>query len=56
MPIPKPRKNENRDAFMSRCMGDPVMNQEYPEQSQRAAVCNVAWAQRDKKSKGKNNG
>ena len=39
MPIPTPRKNESSDAFISRCMGDDVMNREYPDQKQRAAVC-----------------
>ena len=30
-------------SFVSRCMGDSVMISEYPEQSQRAAVCNAQW-------------
>lgn len=43
MPIPKPRKNEEKDGFISRCMGDDVMNTEYPDSSIRAGVCNTAW-------------
>ena len=40
MPIPKRnKKTEDRKTFMARCMGDPVMNKEYPDQSQRAAIC-----------------
>lgn len=44
MPIPKPKDGEARDDFLSRCMGDSVMNEEYPEQSQRAAVCNAQFS------------
>jgi hypothetical protein len=39
MPIPSRRSDEKPKDFMSRCMGDPVMNKEYPDQSQRSAVC-----------------
>lgn len=39
MPLPKRGEKEPRKDFMSRCMGDQVMNKEYPDQSQRAAVC-----------------
>lgn len=43
MPIPSPDKDEQRDAFVSRCMADPVMRREFPEADQRAAVCHGAW-------------
>lgn len=46
MPIPKPRANETQDDFISRCMGDDVMNSEYPDQKQRAAVCYSTWRDR----------
>lgn len=39
MPIPEPRTNEPRNAFIDRCMGDETMNQEYPTREQRYAVC-----------------
>ena len=39
MPLPERKKGEPRDTFISRCMGDSVMNNEYPDQSQRSAVC-----------------
>lgn len=39
MPIPSKRKDEQKSAFMSRCMGDDTMNKEYPDQSQRSAIC-----------------
>lgn len=32
---------------MSRCMGDGVMNTEYPEGDQRTAVCSAAWGKRE---------
>lgn len=48
MPIPKPKPNEQRDAFIGRCMADSKMNQEYPEADQRAAICNTSW--KDSKS------
>jgi len=39
MPIPKPRPGENDDNFIARCMSDETMTEEYPNASQRAAVC-----------------
>ena len=39
MPIPSPNKDEDRKSFMSRCMGNDVMNKEYPDVKQRTAVC-----------------
>tara|TARA_R100001244_G_scaffold120025_2_gene89611 strand:+ start:1302 stop:1760 length:459 start_codon:yes stop_codon:yes gene_type:complete len=39
MPIPKRGEKEPRKEFMSRCMGDSVMHNEYPDKGQRAAVC-----------------
>ena len=40
MPLPSRRKDEDRSAFVSRCMGNSVTNKEFPDQKQRAAVCN----------------
>jgi len=39
MPLPQRRKDEDRTDFLSRCMSDPKMNEEYPDNSQRYAVC-----------------
>lgn len=47
MPLPEPKKNETKDAFLKRCMANDVMNREYPENDQRYAVCNQQW--KDKK-------
>lgn len=42
MPIPKPRKNESKDNFISRCMSDDTMKDEYPNK-QRFAICISKW-------------
>jgi len=43
MPIPKPKTGEEKDKFVSRCMADSVMNKEYPDNKQRAAICYSQW-------------
>jgi len=47
-PIPTPYENEAQPEFIGRCMADPVMVAEYPDESQRMAVCS---AQIDKQAK-----
>lgn len=42
MPIPKPKTGESRSNFMSRCMGDETMTEEY-DTDQRLAVCNSSY-------------
>ena len=49
MPIPTPHKGQDQDAFMQDCMGDPVMNKEYKDQKQRAAICYRQYSERKKK-------
>jgi hypothetical protein len=39
MPIPKPEKNENKQKFVARCMGNETMKKEYPDNQQRIAIC-----------------
>lgn len=39
MPIPQPTTNESRDDFISRCARDETMLEDYPDNSQRIAVC-----------------
>ena len=39
MPIPKRKEGESKTKFLSRCMENPTMNKDYPDQSQRYAVC-----------------
>ena len=51
MPLPTKQKDESQKEFMSRCMGDDVMNTEFKDVKQRGAVCISQYQQR-KKSKG----
>lgn len=50
MPIPSPRKTESKSDFISRCMGDTVMNEDFKEQKQRAAVCYSTWEKKKSKA------
>ena len=43
MPIPKPNLTETADKFIERCMSDEIMLNEYPDQSQRFAICSVSY-------------
>lgn len=43
MPIPTPHEGEEQDAFINRCMGNPTMNEDFPDQEQRSAVCFRQW-------------
>ncbi len=43
MPLPTPNSGEDRSDFMNRCMANPTMNIEYPDSSQRFAVCGNQW-------------
>lgn len=42
MPIPKPSSGESREDFISRCMSDETMVNEYKE-DQRMAICSTSW-------------
>lgn len=48
MPIPKPKPSEEQQEFVSRCMGNETMLNEYPDKEQRAAVCYSTWRNRNK--------
>lgn len=39
MPIPHKRKDEDKNKFVARCMGDKVMKKDYPDNKQRVAIC-----------------
>ena len=39
MPIPKRKAGEKQDDFMQKCMSNPTMVKDYPDQKQRAAIC-----------------
>lgn len=50
MPIPKPKDGETEDDFISRCMSNDTMKEEYPDNDQRLAICFQQWKDKDKKS------
>ena len=54
MPLPKPKKGEKKDDFISRCMSDDVMLGDYEDQDQRYAICLSLW-EKEKKSMPDNN-
>ncbi len=53
MPLPTPKKQETKDGFVSRCIEDNVMNDEFPNLTQRIAVCVSQWDNKDKPKKEK---
>lgn len=48
MPLPEPGKGESREVFMTRCMGNDTMRNEYPDTGQRWAVCRSQWEGRNR--------
>lgn len=48
MPMIKPSKKETEQEFVSRCMGDEMMNEDFKDQKQRAAVCYSQYKKRIK--------
>jgi hypothetical protein len=51
MPLPKPRKKEDQNEFMARCMSDEIMKKDFKDNKQRVAVC-LTQFRNIKKSKG----
>jgi len=41
MPIPKPQNSETQGEFLNRCMSNPTMTSEFPDESQRYAICSA---------------
>lgn len=50
MPKPIPREAETRNDFVSRCMGNSTMREEFTDNDQRFAVCNSIWARRNRRA------
>ncbi len=46
MPLPTPRPSESEDQFMNRCMSDDTVQEEYPSNTQRYAVCVSQWGKK----------
>lgn len=47
MPMPKPRKNEDRQEFVSRCIAKLTRDEaeRFPNPKQRAAICYSEWGE-----------
>ena len=46
MPLLKPNDGETKEEFIGRCMTDDTMQEEFPDESQRYAVCLTQWNER----------
>ena len=49
MPIPKPKKNEEKNEFISRCISTLSDMKEFKDNDQRIAVCFSQWERKDEK-------
>lgn len=52
MPLPNPNVGESENSFMSRCMSDDKMLEEYPMARQRAAICISKFQKEEPKENG----
>jgi|TARA_R100001082_G_C4218074_1_gene97969 hypothetical protein len=43
MPLPAPKKGQEKKDFINSCMASPTMNQEYKDPKQRLAVCHSQY-------------
>lgn len=43
MPLPKPMMGEDEETFLTRCMSDDIMLEEFAKLEQRFAVCEIQW-------------
>src|SRR5690554_5913318 len=46
MPLPKPNHGGSNDEFIGRCMVRETMQEEFPDEGQRYAVCLAQWDER----------
>ena len=53
MPLIKPNNTESQNEFISRCMGDEVIQKDFKDQKQRLAVCFSQWKTKDDKEESK---
>jgi|GEM_PF-1423863 len=51
MPLPIPQKGQQKEKFISSCMGNNVMLSDYSDNAQRYAICNSIWKRRNTKAK-----
>ena len=50
MPLPAPKAEESQDDFISRCMSNDTMQEEYSDHEQRVAVCFSQWQDKKKEA------
>lgn len=50
MPLPSKRAGQSKKAFISSCMSSEVMLKEFPDQTQRAAVCYQRYGEKKTKA------
>tara|TARA_R110000824_G_scaffold147513_4_gene316986 strand:- start:726 stop:869 length:144 start_codon:yes stop_codon:yes gene_type:complete len=43
MPLPNPKIEESKDTFVSRCIETEIMKTDFPNLTQRIAVCVSQW-------------
>tara|TARA_Y100000296_G_scaffold73353_1_gene90740 strand:+ start:545 stop:937 length:393 start_codon:yes stop_codon:yes gene_type:complete len=46
--MPRPNKNESKDAFISRCMSSEKSKKTFPDHTQRVAFCYSQWSNKTK--------
>ena len=51
MPLPSPKGQQEKDKFVSSCIGDKDMIEEFPDQKQRTAFCHSQWKNKGQASK-----
>ena len=47
MPMPSPHSDEKKGDFVDRCMGEPMLKEEFPDAKQRRAVCEKQWGHKE---------
>lgn len=48
MPLPTPKPNESENDFLSRCMANETVQQDFSSNTQRYAVCVSQWSKKEK--------
>ena len=49
MALPKPKKDEDHDSFISRCISSPSIKNEFRTNEQRMSIASAIWENADKK-------
>ncbi len=49
MPLPSPKKDEEQDDFIERCMSNDTVKEDFPDNDQRLGVCFSQWKKKEDK-------